>query len=153
MGPLYQMSNLKKYEGKIDAVLHDIVARLRSLAGAEVDLKEWMHIIAVECLGAVVLSWSPGYAQAMSDGGSGAHTYKSWRKKSVLGLFPLAALAEGHSKLLTRLLGILCGVSHKVPENFKPFFPVGTKHTDGLENGPRSTPFPSLLPAPCQAET
>ena len=59
IGPVYQTSNLVQYEAAIDEVLARSIAKLKTLNGARVELNEWMHIIAVECLGAVVLSWSP----------------------------------------------------------------------------------------------
>lgn len=124
IGPTYHMSRLKKFEPAIDAVLKRAVSQIRSLQGAEVDLKEWMHIIAVECLGAVVLSWSPGYLRDKSDWGSGDHSYLGWRKKSVFGLFPLVVLLESYSSVLGRLFSITLGVAYRAPEAFKPFFPV-----------------------------
>ncbi len=126
IGPVYQASNLKRHEAAVDAVLGRIVAALRHLEGAEVDLKEWMHILVVECLGAVVLSWSPGYLGARSDRGTGRQAYIGWRKKSVFGLFPLAVLAETYSGSVGRLLRVLWGVNYETPESFRPFFPVGT---------------------------
>jgi len=125
IGPAYRAANLKKYEAVVDAVLERVVEQLKSLNEEEVDLKEWMHIIAVECLGAVVLGWSPGYLRGRSDFGSGAHSYLAWRRKSVLGLFPLVAILESHSKLLGRLFTRIWDLRYHLPAGFKPFFPVG----------------------------
>ncbi|KAI6265620.1 hypothetical protein MCOR27_011337 [Pyricularia oryzae] len=85
IGQVYQPANLRKFEPVIDDVLDQVVAQIRTLGDAEVDLKEWMHIITVECLGAIVLSWSPGYLRAKSDFGSGSFSYLGWKRKTVLG--------------------------------------------------------------------
>ncbi|CAK7221081.1 hypothetical protein SBRCBS47491_004405 [Sporothrix bragantina] len=97
IGPVYHETNLAKFGASVDAVLAKAVAELRSLDGARIDLKEWMHIIAVECLGAVVLSWSPGLLKAHSDAGSSSAGYYNWRRKSVFGLFPALVVADFHS--------------------------------------------------------
>ncbi|KAK3347109.1 cytochrome P450 76C2 [Lasiosphaeria hispida] len=122
MGPVYQAANLKKFERAVDEVMERAVARLRELDGAEVDLKEWMHIITVECLGAVVLSWSPGYIRNASDGGTSAQGYLGWRRKTIFGLFPLVTTASFFSKTVARQFSNLWGVTFKTPRNFKPFF-------------------------------
>ena len=124
IGPLYQASNLKKFEPAIDNVVKETVAQLQSLGGAEVDLKMWMHIIAVECLGAVVLSWSPGYINNMSDGGTSVQGYLGWKRRSVIGLFPCITTASFFSKPLGRWFSNLWGVTFKTPKGFKPFFTV-----------------------------
>ncbi|KAK0732903.1 cytochrome P450 [Lasiosphaeria miniovina] len=120
--PLYQTSNLQKFEPAIDDVIDKVISKLRSLKGAEVDLKEWMHIIAVECLGAVVLSWSPGYIRNGSDAGTSAQGYLGWKRKSVFGLFPTITTAAFFSRSLGRSFSNLWGVTFKTPKNFKPFF-------------------------------
>ncbi|KAF6829011.1 cytochrome P450 [Colletotrichum musicola] len=122
LGPLYQTNHLKRHEHAVDAVLTRVIATLRSLDGAEVDLKEWMHIIAVESLSAVVLSWSPNYLRDKTDHGSSSHGYLGWRRKSVFGLFPLAAKAELFSKDVGRHFANLWRVTYKTPKDFKPFF-------------------------------
>lgn len=124
IGPAYHPSNLKKYESAVDGVLKEAVAQLKSLAGAEVDLKRWMHIITVECLGAVILSWSPGYIKARSDGGTSSHAYLSWRHKSVFGLFPFAVIAGAYSRTFGRLFARIWGITYRTPKSFKTFFTV-----------------------------
>lgn len=124
IGPVYQTSNIKKFQGAVDGVIERAVAELRSLDGAEVDLKEWMHIIAVECLGAIVLSWSPGYIAARSDGGTSTQGYLGWKRKSVFGLFPLVTTVSFFWKGLGRWFSNLWGVTFPTPKNFKPFFTV-----------------------------
>lgn len=133
IGPVYHTNNVKRYEAAVDAVLRRAIDQLRALDGAEVDLKEWMHIITVECLGAVSLSWSPGYLANKSDGASGKHAYMGWRRKSVFGIFPLAVLLEPLSKHFGRAFSVLWGVTYHTPKaGFKPFFPV-------RRSGPRNT--------------
>ncbi|KAK3486903.1 cytochrome P450 [Neurospora hispaniola] len=133
IGPLYQLSSLKKFEPQIDAVLDRAIAQLRTLQGQEVDLKEWMHIIAVECLGAVVLSWSPGYIRDKSDGGTSVQGYRGWKRKSVFGLFPsitVLSFLEGGpfgigakiGKGVARWWSNTWGVTFATPKGFKPFF-------------------------------
>lgn len=125
IGPIYHTNNVKRHEDAVDAVLCRLVEQLRSLNGSEVDLKMWMHIITVECLAAVSLSWSPGYLRDKSDGASGQHAYMGWRRKSVLGLFPLAVILETLSRSAGRAFSIIWGVKYHTPkEGFKPFFPV-----------------------------
>lgn len=126
IGPVYNANNVKQYEHALDAVLTRVIGQLRSLNGAEVDLKEWMHITVVECLGAVSLSsWSPGYLDAKSDGVSGKHAYMGWRRKSVFGVFPVAVILESMSKSAGRAFANLWGLTYHTPkEGFKPFFPV-----------------------------
>lgn len=128
IGPIYHANNVKRYEAAADAVLLRVIDQLRALGGSEVDLKEWMHIITVECLGAVSLSWSPGYLEDKSDGGSGKLAYTGWRRKSVFGLFPLAVIVEPFSKHFGRAFSVLWGVTYHIPKS-KPFFPVGTPLT------------------------
>ncbi|KAK2040622.1 cytochrome P450 [Colletotrichum somersetense] len=122
IGPLYQTAHLKRHEAALDAVLERVVATLRSLDGAEIDLKEWMHIIAVESLSAVVLTWSPNYLRDRTDHASSSHGYMGWRRKSVFGLFPLAVRAELLSKAFGRAFANLWRVTYKTPRNFRPFF-------------------------------
>ncbi|KAL1858113.1 hypothetical protein Daus18300_010114 [Diaporthe australafricana] len=125
IGPVYHTNNVKRYEAAVDAVLGRVIDQLRALDGSEVDLKEWMHIVTVECLGAVALSWSPGCLAAKSDGASGKHAYMGWRRKSVFGLLPLAVLLEPLSKHFGRAFSVVWGVTYHTPkEGFKPFFPV-----------------------------
>lgn len=126
IGTTYHISNLKKHEDAIDAVLRKAVAQLKALNGAEVDLKQWMHIIVVECLGAVVLSWSPGYIKDKSDGGTGMHAYRGWRLKSVYGLFPWAPVMATYSKALGRAFSKLWGLTYWTPKGFKTFFTVSS---------------------------
>ncbi|GKT41263.1 cytochrome P450 monooxygenase sdnT [Colletotrichum spaethianum] len=122
VGPLYQTSYLKRHEPALDAVLGRVIATLRSLDGAEIDLKEWMHIIAVESLSAVVLTWSPNYLRDKTDHSSSSHGYMGWRRKSIFGLFPLAVKLELLSKTFGRTFANLWRVTYKTPKNFKPFF-------------------------------
>ncbi|KAK5654755.1 hypothetical protein OQA88_7080 [Cercophora sp. LCS_1] len=122
MGPVYQTANIKKFEHAVDGVICQVVAKLRALDGAEIDLKEWMHIVAVECLGAIVLSWSPGYIRDESDGGTSTQSYLGWKRKSVFGLFPAVTKVAFFSKTVGRMFSNLWGVTFPTPKNFKPFF-------------------------------
>ncbi|KAF4961677.1 hypothetical protein FGADI_40 [Fusarium gaditjirri] len=123
IGPVYQTSNLIQYEAAIDEVLARSIAKLKTLNGTQVELNEWMHIIAVECLGAVVLSWSPGMLKNGTDNGSSAHAYHGWRRKSVFGLFPMAAKLEFLHKSIGRLFSTIWGINFQPPKDFRPFFP------------------------------
>lgn len=130
IGPLYSMHNVQKYEKAVDDVLAKVVAQLIVINGAELDLKMWMHIIAVECLSAIVLSYSPGYLKAKNDFGSSHHAYLNWRRKSVFGLFTWAVIAESYSKAAGRWFARLWRVTFVTPAPFKPFFtPVYSKIT------------------------
>lgn len=129
IGPIYQPSNLARYEDAIDGVLSKAVLKLKQGNGQEVDLKEWMHIIAVECLGAAVLSWSPGMLKNGTDGGTSYHSYQSWRRKSVFGLFPTIMKLAYLSKFLDRVFSIVWGITYKPPKHFRTFFPVSFSHS------------------------
>ncbi|KAL6412087.1 hypothetical protein AUP68_04469 [Ilyonectria robusta] len=141
IGPVYQTSNLIQYEAAIDSVLEHSIAKLKGLKGAEVELNEWMHIIAVECLSAIVISWSPGMLKNGTDWGSGPHAYHSWRRKSVFGLFPTMAKLEFWHKTAGRLFSTAWGVNFKTPKNFRPFFPeVGKKISRRVNAATRPNP-------------
>ncbi|KAH7163383.1 cytochrome P450 [Dactylonectria estremocensis] len=141
IGPAYQTSNLVQYESAIDSVMERAIAKLKDLKGAEVELNEWMHIIAVECLSAIVLSWSPGMLKNGTDWGSGPHAYHSWRRKSVFGLFPTMAKLEFWHKTAGRLFSTAWGVNFKTPKNFRPFFPeVGKKISRRVNAATRPNP-------------
>jgi hypothetical protein len=127
IGTTYQTPNLKKFEGAIDDVIAKAIAQIKLMQGQEVDLKEWMHIIAVECLGATILSWSPGYIRDKSDGGTSTQGYLGWRRKSVLGLFPFAVVASLLSSDFNRAFSNLWGVTYPTPPKFKPFFTVRSR--------------------------
>jgi len=129
IGPVYQPTNLKKFGNAIDETLHRLVAKLKAMGGAEVDLKEWMHIAAVECLGAVVLSWAPGFINDESDWGTSSHSYLGWRRKSVFGLFPPAVIVESLYVQAGRWFATLWGLNYTPPEKFKPFFPVRNSYS------------------------
>ncbi|KAL2133660.1 hypothetical protein VTI74DRAFT_1938 [Chaetomium olivicolor] len=144
IGPLYLTSNIKKFESAVDAVIRHAISELKSLDGAEVDLKEWMHIIAVECLGAVVLSWSPSYIKNRSDGGTSNQSYLGWKRKSVFGLFPTVSKVAFLSKTVSRVFSNAWGVTFKTPKNFKPFFtPVYQKTSKRITNALRQSPQPA----------
>ncbi|KAK4091631.1 hypothetical protein Purlil1_4061 [Purpureocillium lilacinum] len=127
IGRTYHASNVAKYEHAIDDVVNRAVTKLVSLQGQELDLKEWMHIIVVECLGAAVLSWSPGLLKDGTDWGTIEHSYRGWRRKSVFGLFPIMIKMELLSSDVGRAFAALCGVTYKTPDNFRPFFPDVTR--------------------------
>jgi len=135
IGRTYHASNVAKYEHAIDDVVNRAVTKLVSLQGQELDLKEWMHIIAVECLGAAVLSWSPGLLKDGTDWGTIEHSYRGWRRKSVFGLFPIMIKMELLSSDVGRAFAALCGVTYKTPDNFRPFFPVCTSNVLPLDQG------------------
>lgn len=126
IGPAYSTSNLLKYEVAIDTVLDQAIAKLKDLQGAPVELKEWMHIIVVECLGAIVLSWSPGMLKKGTDWSSSTHSYQGWKRKSVFGLFPLVVKLETWMKPLGRAFSTLWGTNFRTPKTFKAFFPVSS---------------------------
>ncbi len=124
IGPVYNEANIQKFGKAVDAVLVQVVAELRHMDGAEVDLKEWMHIIAVECLGAIVLSWSPGFLKGHSDFGSSSASYFNWRRKSVFGLFTTLVVADMHFRWVVKAFSAVWRLGYDNRSNFKPFFPV-----------------------------
>lgn len=133
IGRVYHPSNVVKFETAIDGVLDRAVEELGLLKDKEIDLTEWMHIITVECLGACVLSWSPGMLQGGTDLGTISHSYQGWGRKSVLGLFPLATKLEMWSPDFGHVFARLWGVTYRSPQSFKAFFPVSLGHaTPGM---------------------
>ncbi|PHH83085.1 hypothetical protein CDD82_3620 [Ophiocordyceps australis] len=138
VGRIYHASNVARYEQVLDGVVQRAVTELEAMGGQEVDLAEWMHIIAVECLGACVLSWSPGLIKRRSDGGTLYHGHQAWRRKSVFGLFPLAAKLELVWPGFGRAFAKLLGVTYKTPAGFRSFFPdVGRRVLRRIKSGPR----------------
>jgi cytochrome P450 len=141
IGPIYSKRSLLKHEKAIDEVLLLAIARLKALKGTEVDLKEFMHIITVECLAAVVLSWSPGYLKSGTDFGVAHHAYLGWRRKSVFGLFPWAEVLDGYFPSLGRLFARLWGLTFKTPPRYKALFPIlGTKVKKRINAALRPSP-------------
>lgn len=124
IGRVYGIANIRRHERLIDGALEAAVSRIRALDGAEVDLREWMHIIVVECLSAVVLSRPAGLLRAGSDGGTGDHAYAAWRMKSVVGLFPWIAARRYTHRRLVRLFCRLMKVTYSTPPSYKTFFTV-----------------------------
>ncbi|RCI08663.1 hypothetical protein L249_4669 [Ophiocordyceps polyrhachis-furcata BCC 54312] len=127
IGQVYRASNVAKFEAAIDRVLDQAVEAVGRVEGAALDLNEWMHIVVVECLCACVLSWSPGMLRERTDHGSLIHSYQGWRRKSVFGLFPLAAKLALLRPEIDRLLGRLWGVTWEKPPGFRTFFPEVSK--------------------------
>ncbi|KAG6035920.1 hypothetical protein E4U41_005887 [Claviceps citrina] len=123
IGRVYSAANVLKHEDAVGTRLEAAMERLAGLGGQEVDLKEWMHIITVECLGAAVLSWSPGMLRDGTDWGTLTHSYQGWRRKSLFGVFPTMKKLEQWSPDLGRLFASWWGVVYKTPKDFRPFFP------------------------------
>lgn len=141
IGPIYSKRSLLKNEKAIDEILLLAISRLRALGGAEVDLKELMHIITVECLTAVVLSWSPGYLKAGTDFGVAHHAYLGWRRKSVFGLFPWAEILDAYAPSLGRWFAKVWRLTFKIPAHYKALFPVlGTKTKKRINAALRPSP-------------
>lgn len=124
IGRVYRTANAVRHEQAIDKVMDDVTQKFNSMEGADIDLKEWMHIIAVESLGALVLSWSPGMIKGGTDRDTSRQSYLGWRRKSVFGLFPLIIKLEANYKWVGRIFSTLWGVKHQTPKGFRPFFPV-----------------------------
>ncbi|KHN95024.1 Cytochrome P450 family protein [Metarhizium album ARSEF 1941] len=124
IGRVYSAANVAKYEDALTAALERVVKRLSDLDGKEIDLKEWMHIITVECLGAAVLSWSPGLLRDGTDWATLSHSFQGWRRKCLFGVFPAMKKMEQLSPSLGRAFASLWGVTYRPPPTFKPFFPL-----------------------------
>ncbi|OAA69128.1 general substrate transporter [Cordyceps fumosorosea ARSEF 2679] len=140
IGRVYRTANVLRHEQALDRALGDVVGRLTSIKGVEIDLTEWMHIIAVESLGAVVLSWSPGMIKAGTDRDTSNQSYLGWRRKSVFGLFPLITKLEVNYKWIGRIFGTLWGITYQTPKGFKPFFPeVSRKVARRIKNASNPT--------------
>lgn len=155
IGPVFSQSNLGKYEAPIDAVLDRLVAKLRSLGGErEVDLAEWMHILAYECLSSVTMSYHPGQIEAGSDEGLLGTGYAVWRMWSVLGLFKPLVVLYGTVRWMKPLLPVLMGVAPRAEEGFKPHWPVSCPTSPFssaslpfmLSPSPAAPPPPNSLP-------
>ncbi|KAK4165573.1 Pisatin demethylase [Cladorrhinum sp. PSN259] len=143
IGPVYSASNVKRYEKGVEDVVGRAVEELKRIEGESVDLKMWMHILAVECLGEVVLGWSPGYIKTRSDGGTSGQSYAGWKRKSVFGLFPEITALGFWSKEVSRLWADLWGVTFVTPKGFKPFFtPVYQKSSKRITGALREAQEP-----------
>lgn len=134
IGRVYSTANVQKYEQAVEAALQTAVTRLSELDGQELDLKEWMHIITVECLGAAVLSWSPGLLRDGTDWGTLSHSFQGWRRKCLFGVFPTVKKLEQLSPDLGRAFASLWGVTYRTPRTFKPFFPVSISFQGMIQN-------------------
>ncbi|KAM0738725.1 hypothetical protein ACQRIT_006462 [Beauveria bassiana] len=148
IGRVYRTANAVRHEQAVDKVMDEVIRKFDSIDGAEIDLKEWMHIISVESLGAMVLSWSPGMIKAGTDRATSYQSYLGWRRKSVFGLFPLIVKLEVNYKWVGRLFGIVWGVTYQTPRGFKPFFPeVARKVARRIKNksNPTSSQREDLL--------
>ncbi|KAJ9155414.1 Pisatin demethylase [Pleurostoma richardsiae] len=109
IGPTYSTSNMRRHEGAVDGVLERFVSKLRSMAGEEVDLMEWMHLLSLECLTAATLSQTPKWIEEGNDQGMMEDNYnKVWLNWSVLGLFDgavlLSQLVPSLKRVITKLL-------------------------------------------------
>lgn len=124
IGSTYRTSNVAKYESAIQSTLQRLIDFLTRSNGESIDLKEWMHMTAVECLGASVLSWSPGMFKAGTDWSTSKHSYLGWRRKSVFGLFPFMARVDMRWSNVGRVFGDMWKVTFPIPENFRAWFPV-----------------------------
>ncbi|ATY60716.1 Cytochrome P450 [Cordyceps militaris] len=139
IGRVYRTANAVRHEQALDRVMDDVIKKFNSINGADIDLKEWMHIIAVESLGAVVLSWSPGMIKAGTDRDTSNQSYLGWRRKSVFGLFPLITKLEVNHRWIGRMFGTLWGITYQTPKGFKPFFPdVAKKVARRIKNASNS---------------
>ncbi|OAQ97711.1 hypothetical protein LLEC1_03188 [Akanthomyces lecanii] len=140
IGRVYRTANATRHEHAIETVLDAVTSKFNSMNGAEIDLKEWMHIVAVESLGAMVLSWSPGMLKAGTDRHTSFHSYLGWRRKSVFGLFPLIVKLEVNYKWIGRVFGTLWGITYQTPKGFRPFFPdVARKVARRIKNATNPT--------------
>lgn len=133
VGPTYSQANLQNHEGAVDEVLERFVAKVRELDGKEVDLMEWMHILAIECLTAVTFRWSPGLIEAETNYGTLMDGYfQFWRYASVIGLFPRIVLLSHKLGLRSKRFlqwAISIGVP-KCPTPSKNIWMVGSPHPD-----------------------
>ncbi|KAJ4165449.1 hypothetical protein LMH87_007082 [Akanthomyces muscarius] len=140
IGRVYRTANATRHEHAINTVLDAVTEKFNSMNGAEIDLKEWMHIVAVESLGAMVLSWSPGMLKAETDRHTSYQSYLGWRRKSVFGLFPLITKLEVNHKWIGRIFGTLWGITYQTPKGFRPFFPdVARKVARRIKNATNPT--------------
>ncbi|CAI6094878.1 unnamed protein product [Clonostachys chloroleuca] len=123
IGPVYRPANVARHEASIDRALGQVLSRFREMNGREFDLKEWVHITVVECLGASVLSWSPGMLKKNTDWATSTHSYQGWRRKAVFGIFPLAAKLQLRYRSFGRIFGNAWNLTFQPPPNFRAFFP------------------------------
>lgn len=127
IGPVYRPANVARHEASIDRALGQVLSRFREMNGREFDLKEWVHITVVECLGASVLSWSPGMLKKNTDWATSTHSYQGWRRKAVFGIFPLAAKLQLRYRSFGRIFGNAWNLTFQPPPNFRAFFPVSVR--------------------------
>jgi hypothetical protein len=123
IGPTFAAANLQNHERAVDEVLERFVSKLREMDGKEVDLTEWMHILAMECLTAVTFRWSPQLIEAGTNYGTLMDGYfQFWRYFTVIGLFPRLTLLSSKlgvrsKRLLQRLVDTGVESCPKPPKN------------------------------------
>jgi hypothetical protein len=72
----------------LDKYINFYIARLKTLAGKEVDLATWTHISALDALSWFVVSKSPDYTEMGHSGGNTAASDRFWSMFTILGMFP-----------------------------------------------------------------
>jgi hypothetical protein len=103
IGPTYSAANMLNHEPALDDVLQRFVAKLKEQDGKEIDLSEWMHILAMESITAVTFRWSPGMIEDGSNYGTLMDGYfKFWRYLTVVGMFPRVILVSHYLGLWSR---------------------------------------------------
>ncbi|XEU99841.1 hypothetical protein FSHL1_005128 [Fusarium sambucinum] len=123
---VYSTTNVQKYRENVTVVLDRVCDRIKRLAGTEVSLMEWMHIIVLECIGEVTFSQGPPkYLDEGSDFGViEATLWGRWQWWSALGLYPrLAVLTQAWPSIFMPIATVFTGLSPPQEKSSVPLIP------------------------------
>lgn len=105
LGPVYSAGQMKHYEAAIDKAIMDDTARMREVAGRDVDVDLWSNyfalglrprsyyclpimLIYLDCLSTATFSTSYGMISRGKDDGSVTSVHSEWRLLHWLGFLP-----------------------------------------------------------------
>ncbi|KAI1387522.1 cytochrome P450 [Hypoxylon trugodes] len=124
IGPTYAASSVKKYGPRLDGVMDEFVAKLQTQGGQVLDYTDWVHLVVVECLGAVTLNWSPDFVKDGSDHGYLVKSIKFWREITVFGsLKHLLLVVQKWPALRPRIAKFFGVDMSNMPADYVPFEP------------------------------
>lgn len=78
INPIYTVSSVSDLEPSLDAILVRILASMRGRSRSTVDLDDWSHMAALDCLTATVLPTSTQQVIIGCDDGTIAATKQGW---------------------------------------------------------------------------
>lgn len=89
INPIYTVSSIADLEPNLDAILVKNLASMREKSGVPLDLDNWSHMAALDCLTAAVFSTSTEQVIAGCDDGTIAAAKNGWVYLHWASRFPL----------------------------------------------------------------